>query len=72
MCVKLPSGDLNPNPYPPHPTGIYICEVITTPRVNPYLTLYILIFFFFFFELVIEDNLIHLLNRNGYKILILY
>ena len=71
MCVKLLSGDLNFNPYPPHPTSIYICEVTTTPRVNPYLTLYILNFFFFF-ELVIEDNLIHLLNRNSYKILILY
>ena len=20
MCAKLPLGDLNPNPYPPHPT----------------------------------------------------
>ena len=72
MCVKLLFGDLNFNPYPPHPTSIYICEVTTTPRVNPYLTLYILNFFFFFFELVIEDNLIHLLNSNSYKILILY
>ena len=71
MCVKLLFGDLNFNPYPPHPTSIYICEMTTTPRVNPYLTLYILNFFFFF-ELVIEDNLIHLLNSNSYKILILY
>ena len=34
MCVKLPSGDLNPDLYPPHPTSIYTCGVTTTPRVR--------------------------------------
>ena len=34
MCVKLPLGDLNPSPYPPHPTSIYTCGVITAPRVR--------------------------------------
>ena len=33
MCVKLPLGDLNPNPCPPHPTNIYTCEVTITPRI---------------------------------------
>ena len=34
MCVKLPPGDLNPNPYPPHPTNIYTYGVITAQRVR--------------------------------------
>ena len=33
MCVKLPPGDLNPDPCPPHPTSIYTCGVTTAPRV---------------------------------------
>ena len=33
MYVKLPSGDLNPNPYPLHLTSIYTCEVTIAPRV---------------------------------------
>ena len=33
MYVKFPSGDLNPDPYPPHPTSIYTCEMTTAPRV---------------------------------------
>ena len=32
MCVKFLSGDLNPDPYPSHPTNIYTCKVTTTPR----------------------------------------
>ena len=34
MCVKLPSENLNPGPYPPHPTSIYIYEVTTKSRVR--------------------------------------
>ena len=34
MCVKLSLGDLNPGPYPSHPTNIYTCKVTTTPRVH--------------------------------------
>ena len=34
MCVKLPSRDLNPDPYPPHPTSIYTYGVTTAPRVR--------------------------------------
>ena len=34
MCVKFPIGDLNPDPYPPHPTNVYICGVTTAPRVR--------------------------------------
>ena len=33
MCVKLPPGDLNPDPYSPHPTSIYTYGVTITPRV---------------------------------------
>ena len=33
MCVKLPPGDLNPDPYPPHPINTYTCEVTNTPIV---------------------------------------
>ena len=33
MCVKLFPGDLNPDPYPPHPTSIYTCGVTTASRV---------------------------------------
>ena len=33
MCVKLPPEDLNPDPYPPHPTSIYTCVVSIAPRV---------------------------------------
>jgi len=34
MCVKLPIGDLNLGPYPPHPINIYTCGVTTVPRVH--------------------------------------
>ena len=34
MCVKLPPGDLNPGPYPPHPTSTYTSGMTTTPRVG--------------------------------------
>ena len=33
MRVKLPPGDLNPDPCPQHPTSIYTYGVTTTPRV---------------------------------------
>ena len=33
MCVKLPPGDLNLGPYPPHPTSTYTCGVTIAPRV---------------------------------------
>jgi len=33
MCMKLPPGDLNPGPCPPHPTSTYTCEVTIAPRV---------------------------------------
>ena len=33
MCVKLPLEDLNPNPYPPHPTSTYTYGVTVAPRV---------------------------------------
>ena len=34
MCVKFRPGDLNPNPYSPHLTSIYICGITTTPKVH--------------------------------------
>ena len=34
MCVKPSLGNLNPGPYPPHPTNIYTCGVTTSPRVR--------------------------------------
>ena len=33
MYVKLPLKDLNFDPYPPHLTSTYTCEVIIIPRV---------------------------------------
>ena len=33
MCVKLPLGNLNPDPCPTYPISIYTCEVTTAPRV---------------------------------------
>ena len=33
MCVKLPLGDLNTDPFPPHPISIYTCEVTIASRV---------------------------------------
>ena len=33
ICVKLPSGDLNPDPCPPHPTSTYTCRVIIAPKM---------------------------------------
>ena len=33
MCVKLPPGDLNIGPSPPHPTSTYTCGVTIAPRV---------------------------------------
>ena len=32
MCLKLPLGDLNPCPYPPHPINTYTCEVTIASR----------------------------------------
>ena len=34
MCVKLPSGDLNPCLYPLYSRNTYTCRVTTTPRVR--------------------------------------
>ena len=33
MCVKLFLRDLNPNPYPSHPTNTYTCGVTIALRV---------------------------------------
>ena len=38
MCIKLPVGELNPNPYPPppsnpYPTSTYTCRVTIVLRV---------------------------------------
>ena len=33
MCVKLPPGDLNPDPCPPHSTSTYTFGVTIVPRV---------------------------------------
>ena len=33
MCVMLSPRDLNPDPYPPHPTSTYTCGVTVAPRV---------------------------------------
>ena len=33
MCVKLPPGDLNPDPCPPHPTSTYTCGVTIISNV---------------------------------------
>ena len=33
MYVKLPPENLNPSPYPPHPTNIYTFEIIISPMV---------------------------------------
>ena len=33
MCVNLPFGGLNPNPYPPHLTSTYTYGVTIEPRV---------------------------------------
>ena len=50
MCVKFPSGDLNPSSCPLHPTNTYTCRVTTAPRVdsgiNKVLTESIIFFFF--------------------------
>ena len=34
MCVKLIPRDLNPGPYPPHPTSTYTCGVTTASMVH--------------------------------------
>ena len=34
MCVKLLLRDLNPNPYPLHPTSTYTCGVTIAPRMS--------------------------------------
>ena len=34
MCVKLPFGNLNLGPYPPHLTSIYTCRVTMALRVR--------------------------------------
>ena len=31
--MKLSPRDLNPSPYPPHPTSTYTCEVTIAPKV---------------------------------------
>ena len=49
MCVKLPSRDLNPDPYPPHPTNIYTYKVITAPKVCSDYSEEMLVFCFLFF-----------------------
>ena len=59
MCVKLPSRDLNPDPYPPHPTNIYTYKVITAPKVcsdysEEMLVFCFLFFVFFFFNILPE------------------
>ena len=33
MYVKLPLGDLNSDPCPPHLTSTYTCRVMIAPRV---------------------------------------
>jgi len=33
MCVKLPPGDLNSGPCPPHFTNTYTCRVTIAPKV---------------------------------------
>ena len=33
MCVKLLPEDLNLDPYLPHPTSTYTCEVTIAPRM---------------------------------------
>ena len=33
MYVKLPLRNLNSDPYPPHPTNTYTCEVTIASRV---------------------------------------
>ena len=54
MCVKFPPGDLNPSPYPPHPTSTYICGVITAPRVRGGITTTNLFYFILFF--LVKEN----------------
>ena len=34
MCVKFPSKDLNPDPFLPHPTNIYIYKVTIVPKLR--------------------------------------
>ena len=34
MYVKLSPRNLNPGPYPPHPTSTYTCEVTITSMVH--------------------------------------
>ena len=43
MCVKLPSGDLNTGPCPPHSISTCICEVTNAPRVCSGIIIYNLI-----------------------------
>ena len=45
MCVKLPLGDLNPDPCPLHSTSIYTCGVSIAPKVciNAYHVLLIIL-----------------------------
>ena len=31
--MKFLPRDLNPDPYPPHPTNTYTCEVTNAPKV---------------------------------------
>ena len=33
MCVKLPPGDLNSGPCPPHLTNTYTCGVTIAPKM---------------------------------------
>ena len=51
MWVKLPLGDLNPNPCPPYPTNTYTCRVtIASKMCGGVIYIYII--------------LVHLLKRN--------
>ena len=34
MCVKISFEDLNPGPYPTHPTNTYTHEITISPRVH--------------------------------------
>ena len=44
MCVKLPPGELNPDPYPPHLTSIYTYKMITVPKMCGKIYIYIYIY----------------------------
>ena len=69
MCVKLPPGDLNLGPYPPHSTNSYNCEVIITLMVcsgNIYLFFNTCVIYIVKFSIIIVENFINAncLNEN--------